>query len=361
MMKRILVAIMATFLVLTAKVIADDDIINFPDSNFKWILVNMTEYSQPQIDLNYDGEIQRSEAVEFKGLLWLGPNKITDLTGIKEFINVTKILMNYCNGIKEIDLSGMVNLREVNFDNSPNLDKFDVSGCANLKKMDCSYNILIDLNIYGCVNLDLIRCYNTSLTKFQVLDFPKLRYLFIPNNLILNLIITNLPELWRVQLNGNQLTSLDLSNFTKLDQLWVSDNKLASLNIRNNNNTLITSFKANNNPDLKCITADDSEWSKENWKEIDEWTEFSENCSTSVNENQQNTFKVYPNPANNSVTIEREMIEQADLRILDITGRIILSYTIPYGTNHIQLDISRLSIGNYLIEINNETKSLIIK
>ncbi len=360
-MKILFVAIIATFLVLTAKVIADDDIINFPDSNFKWILVNMTEYSQPRIDLNYDGEIQRSEAEEYKGLLWLGPNKITDLTGIKAFINVGAILLENCQGLTTVDLSGMVNLRGVNFDNSPNLEKFDVSGCINLRKLDCGYNKLQNLNISNCKNLNLIRCSNASLSEFKIYDFENLQYLFIRNNLISDLEITNVPELWRVQLQGNQLTSLDFSSFTKLDQLWVSDNKLKVLNIRNGNNTVLTSFKSKNNPDLKCIEVDDPSWSKENWKEIDEWTEFSEDCSTIVNDNQQNTFKVYPNPANNSVTIEREMIEQADLRILDINGRIFISYTIPYGTNHIQLDISRLSIGNYLIEINNETKSLIIE
>ncbi len=46
------------------------------------------------------------------------------------------------------------------------------------------------------------------------------------------------------------------------------------------NNQSITTFKTFGNPNLKCITVDDPKYSMENWKEIDEWTEFSEDCST---------------------------------------------------------------------------------
>jgi hypothetical protein len=72
-------------------------------------------------------------------------------------------------------------------------------------------------------------------------------------------------------------------------------------------------------------------------------------------------FKVYPNPANNTVLIERNGVEAADLQIVDITGRICLSHSIQFGETQIQIDISKLPAGKYIIEINNETGSLIVE
>ncbi len=363
-MKRFLLAFIAIFLLLSAETFAqDDEIIHFPDSNFKWILVNMTDYSQPIVDLNGDGEIQRSEAEAYIHSLDISfaGDSIIDLTGIKAFINIGEIRLERCPGITTVDLSGMVNLRQVTFDYNPNLERLDVSGCINLKTLDCNDNKLQNLNISNCKNIFGIRCSNSLLTEIKTYNFLKLKYLFIRNSIILNYEISNVPELYRIQLQGNQLTSLDVSSLTKLDQLWVNDNKLTSLNIKNNNNTILTLLHTQNNPDLKCITVDDVAYSEKNWIEIDEWTEFSENCSTYVNDILQNTFKVYPNPANNSVTIEREGIEQVDLRILDITGKIFMSYTLPYGETQIRLDVSRLSAGKYIIEINDETNSFIIE
>jgi hypothetical protein len=362
-MRRLLVALSATFLLLSTKVVADDEIIQFPDPYFKKVLVKMVDYEQLEIDLNRDGEIQRSEAEAYKSTLWLSPgsDSITDLTGIKAFINIGSINLERCPGITTVDLSGMVNLRQITFDYNPNLERLDVSGCINLKELAFSNSIINDLNITNCKNLTSIWAHKNSLIEINFNDCPQIQYIFAGYNKLTKIDVSKAKELRKLQIQGNQLTSLDESGCPKLDQLLVNDNKLKMLNIRNGNNILLTSFKATNNPDLKCITVDDPTYSKENWKDVDEWTEFSEDCSTSINDKTQNTFKVYPNPANNSVTIEREVIEQADLRILDITGRIFISYTIPYGANHIQLDISRLSIGNYIIEINNETKSLIIE
>jgi len=92
-MRRLLVAVVATLFILSAKIIADDEIIHFPDPYLKDVLVNSEKYQQPLIDLNRDGEIQYSEAEAYQGTLVLSirSDSITDLTGIKAFINVGNI------------------------------------------------------------------------------------------------------------------------------------------------------------------------------------------------------------------------------------------------------------------------------
>jgi Secretion system C-terminal sorting domain len=61
-------------------------------------------------------------------------------------------------------------------------------------------------------------------------------------------------------------------------------------------------------------------------------------------------FKVYPNPANNLINLDSE-IEINSIEIIDIFGRIIKEKSI--NSKSINLDISDLSAGNYLLKINS--------
>lgn len=70
---------------------------------------------------------------------------------------------------------------------------------------------------------------------------------------------------------------------------------------------------------------------------------------------------VYPNPANHQITIATEVKEDhaAELRITDLTGRIIQSMNISFATgkSYFNLDISGLASGVYHIELLNENGS----
>ncbi len=384
-MRRLFVAIIATFLVLTAKVIADDDIINFPDPYFKKVLVNMKYAGYPEVDLNHDGEIQYSEAVAYDNWLRLDceySDSIADMTGIKEFINLKKLLLERNSFINEIDLSAMVNLEEINLNNNWNLEVLNASGCTNLGSINCNdskikylnaenckkvnrisclENPIENINLKGCINLQSFSNTNGNLIKLDFKDCLRMDGIWCSFNKLSELDLSHLQYLTGITCNNNQLKKIDLSNSTHFLRLKAFNNHLESVNIRNSNNKAITTFQTNNNPDLKCIEVDDAVYSKEHWKEIDEWTEFSEDCSNSINDNQSDKFMVFPNPANHTIIIERTDIESVDLRILDITGRIYISYIIPYGEIQIRLDVSRLSVGAYVIEINNLTQSLIIE
>lgn len=67
---------------------------------------------------------------------------------------------------------------------------------------------------------------------------------------------------------------------------------------------------------------------------------------------------VYPNPANSQITIATEVKADhaAELRITDITGRIVQTMNISFATgkSYFNLDISALSSGIYNIELLNE-------
>ncbi len=81
---------------------------------------------------------------------------------------------------------------------------------------------------------------------------------------------------------GNQLTSLDFSSFPNLVYLDCQSNQLTSLNVKNGNNTILTTFAANSNPNLLCIEVDNVIFSETNWTLIDATASFSTDCSGPV-------------------------------------------------------------------------------
>lgn len=67
----------------------------------------------------------------------------------------------------------------------------------------------------------------------------------------------------------------------------------------------------------------------------------------------ENLYKVYPNPANDFITVEGKNIELVEL--VDLNGKIILS------TSSTKIDISKLSRGVYQLRVNNISVEKVIK
>lgn len=71
------------------------------------------------------------------------------------------------------------------------------------------------------------------------------------------------------------------------------------------------------------------------------------------------TISVYPNPANDFVNVKLPSgMEASEIRILDITGRLLQSYHKEHLTGIIGLDV-QLANGTYFIEIINESQPVI--
>lgn len=201
-------------------------IVNIPDANFKAKLLtaSLTNYiavnnlnQSAKIDLNNDGEIQYSEALNIVSLS-IGNSNISNLTGIEAFQNIKRL---YCedNPIITLDLSSLVNLEIIN--------------CQNTQ--------LVDLNIQNLVNLTGLACDMNNLASLDLTISHNWEYLSCTNN---------------------QITHLDFSTFTMYDssgsEIWINNNQLTSLILKNG---LIDDgyFQFENNPTLEFICADESE------------------------------------------------------------------------------------------------------
>lgn len=91
-----------------------------------------------------------------------------------------------------------------------------------------------------------------------------------------------------------------------------------------------------------------------------------ENYSTvALQEETKSDFNLYPNPTNTFVNIEFSKItESSKLQVSDLMGRIILSQPVN-GKNKVQMDVSNLSGGVYIVTVadkkgNASTKQLVI-
>ena len=383
-------------------------IVNIPDANFKAALV-----SNSSINTNGDGEIQTSEAAAFSGSIDVNNMSIADLTGIEAFTALTYLFCTdnqltnlnisantaltylncgsnqitsldvsannvlatlWCvnnqitslnvsantalsslgcsnNQLTSLDVSGNTALTEL-YCNNNQLTSLNVSANNALIDLWCGYNQLTSLDVSGNTTLKRLLCYVNQLTSLNVSESTALTLLSCGYNQLTSLDVSTNIALSMMYCFDNKLTSLNVSGNVALSDLYCFNNQLTILNVKNGNNINFIDFKAIGNPNLTCINVDDSIWSTANWTNIDAGAYFSENCYTGIPSLTNTTeIKTYPNPANNELKVESEMlkVEGFNLTMYDLFGKEVFSTEIT--ENEQSINISKLANGLYTLKI----------
>ena len=215
------------------------------------------------------------------------------------FNDSLEILYCYGNNLSMLDFG---NHRRINdlFCGDNNLISLIVDSCTNLEILRCGYSQLSTLDVSTAIRLKKLYCTNSLLTNLLLND--SLQWLECNNNLLTNLYLNDSLEwidcyenqiinlnlngktaLWYLRCNDNQITTLDASSNNNLQMLICFNNKLNSLDLRNgiDNNFMLG---ISGNPDLYCISVDDTAWANINWTvangSIDSQHYFSFDCST---------------------------------------------------------------------------------
>jgi Secretion system C-terminal sorting domain len=296
-----------TFLFL---VVAQAQIVNIPDANFKAKLLSASPNNQfastqtpvynssnnywtvssyHKIDTNNDGEIQVSEAQTIK---YLDPyfSSISNLEGIESFTNIVFLRCGQ-NNLTSLNVQGLTNLQCLICNNNA-LPSINVQGLTNLKTLICGYNQFPSLNVQGLANLQSLYCDNNQLTA-----------LFIKNNNVN----------WR------------------------------ALNFYNN-------------PNLSFICADDEDLTLVQQKvDVLGYTncQIDSNCSLSVVNNhlENNYFSIYPNPVKNELNLStKQAITIYSLSIYNTLGQLVQTITNPEKT----IDVAGLKTGNYIMKVTTD-------
>ena len=258
-------------------------IIEIPDEHFKHALVstnsidtNGDNVGDSDIDLNDDGEIQRSEAEVIEGLImnfsYLAINRLVDFTGIENFVNLRylKITGNgYAPGgqipeseLITYDFTGLKKLEYLEFNNIVTnfSDALDLSGLTNLYEVRLLsnrpyYDVFTDENIWLPVNfMDVNLEGVTGLTDLDI------------TNSYLNIDFCQVPSLRRLNmfyLEGGEPEVFDFHCLNELEWLNIGENVIQSLILKNSSvlNTLLVqdigSSNMGNYPYVEYICIDD--------------------------------------------------------------------------------------------------------
>lgn len=195
-------------------------IVNIPDATFKSFLTtrncvdtNGDGTFDSDADTNDDGEIQVSEALVVTRLKASGgyPYRISDLTGIQSFTNLTYL-----------DVA------------SNNLTTVDFSQNNLLTSLNCGGNLLSVLDVSQNTALVTLNCRTNNLTTLDITQNTAIRNLNIRDNDITTIDVSQNTLLYEFDCFGNMLTSLDLTQHAALYELHCGGNLFTTLDFSQN-------------------------------------------------------------------------------------------------------------------------------
>ncbi|MGB1308466.1 MAG: hypothetical protein ACPG6B_06125, partial [Oceanihabitans sp.] len=227
-------------------------------SSANLVAIPDTNFEQALIDLGFDtnglnGNILESEAQAVTILDVSDPTnnvnlpnvnaKITDLTGIEAFVNITELNCEK-NELANLDTSSNLLLTSIKCGFNL-IQNIDVSSNTNLDYLNAKANQLSNIDISANTLLEYVSVWNNQLTTLNLSNNTNLEVIFAFDNQISSLDVSNLSKLTQLIIGQNNFSSIDVSNNVLLQQLSMDDNQLTSINV--NANTALTSLQVHNN------------------------------------------------------------------------------------------------------------------
>lgn len=277
-------------------------IINFPDTALqnKLLSASPTDYvakdiagNYVAIDANADNDIDVTEAQAIYELD-IRSSSIVDLTGLENFVNLTRLEINlnnitdfdgtaftnleyldfsnnnltsvnltglsnlqifwafgnpfttidissltalelleisYCDSLTGLDASNLTSLNDLRCSSNDVMTSLNVSGCLALEDLNCQYSAITSLDLSGLSNLSSLFAENNDITTIDVTGTVSLSNLNIAYNQISSLVVHDLPLLQSISASGNLISSLDIQNCPFFFTLVMADNQLTTLDL----------------------------------------------------------------------------------------------------------------------------------
>jgi len=270
--------------------------------------------------------------------------------------------------------------------------------------LDCSYNQLTELDVSKNTALVRLECDGNQLTQLDVSNNLDLKYLQCRGNQLTLLDMSKNTELTLLSCDSNQLTQLDVSNSRGLMSLYCSSNQLPRLDI--SNTTSLSRLYADNQQIEVYTSEAATSFLNPVFYKIPEGeqtvqigsvsyayhatvpkTEDTMGFTTSLfsivsgnafggtitfrtgnsiveTQDISSSVQVYPNPAQNELTIENGELRMENVAIFDICGKLLNNYQLSNGNSQLKIDVSYLASGIYLVKVKTaqgETIKKIVK
>ncbi|WP_299886160.1 M4 family metallopeptidase [uncultured Lacinutrix sp.] len=224
-------------------------------------------------DITADGQVP-TVLIEVVTSLGVSSKSIADLTGIEDFTALTNLNCS-SNILTALNITSNTALESLNFSKN-SIASIDVSNNVALEQIFAFENSLITIDVSQNTDLVDLDIDTNFLTSLDISANTVLETLDVINNSLVEIDVSNNLQLWAVYLSYNTIANIDFSNHTLLEDLECVDCELTYLNVQNGNNTNVTTFRVNNNPDLTCILVDDATYSTTNWTDIDSGVTFND-------------------------------------------------------------------------------------
>ena len=249
-----------------------------PDANFEQALIDEGYDSGP-----LDGNVLTSN---ISGILNLDIKNrgITNLTGIEDFsalknldcsgnllINIDvrplsnlQILWCFENQITNLNVDQNISLTALRCENNK-LTSLNLSNNINLVDLACEQNKITTIDVSNSVSLNRFQCGNNLLNTLDVSTNVNLSYLSCEQNQLTSLNLLSNNQLSLLNCFNNQITELDLTRNPNLTDVNCSTNQLCLLNLNNSSNSTITDVNFDLNTDLNCVVVDNANGNHSNW------------------------------------------------------------------------------------------------
>jgi len=171
-------------------------------------------------------------SVEEVTMLGCSRNGIDSIAGIEQFENLSRLYLSY-TALKELDLSGNVNLDYINIGDNPYLKSVDVSQNLELTTMYVYDNAVEEVNLSNLPKLNFVFLNNNHIKALK-LDGTDVGFLNVENNAIEEIDLSNPRSIRDLRLQGNPLKGIDLSNLHDLKKLFIYDTGINALDVSHN-------------------------------------------------------------------------------------------------------------------------------
>jgi len=209
-----------------------------PDDNFEQALI-VLGYDTPPLN-----DSVPTKNIENVRSLWIFNEKISDLTGIEDFISLEYLTCSH-NQIEVMNLSQNLKLKELECHHNK-LKTIDLSSNDSLFVLLCGSNELESLDLTNNRLLRSLYCESNSIEVLTLNSNLMLEILMCPENKLTDLDLSRNPKIKYIWCGKNNLSFIDVSQNNSLQSLYCSENKLSKLNLSNNDSLTFLTCSFNN-------------------------------------------------------------------------------------------------------------------
>ncbi len=231
-----------------------------PDPNFELALINLGLDTGP-----VDGSVPRAN-INTITLLDVANRNITNLTGIQDFVALTRLFCN-TNNLSSINVTKNIALTALLCDRNQ-LTALDVTKNTALVSLLCTNNRLTSLDVTKNTLLKNFGCDDNQLRSLDVTKNTELISFGCGNNLLSSLDVTKNTALASFGCESNLITSLDVTKNAALTAFGCGNNLLTALDVTKNPtlyslecyNNLLTGLDVTKNSTLTILDCADNKF-----------------------------------------------------------------------------------------------------